>query len=164
MAVASGDVDPALLDRLRELGNAYGPLGVALAAMKLSDPHAVVRAAMDPRRAEEFFGSTPAPAAAPAEAGVYRERAALVAYFAAIYPSAIVHGADPENPGWPVIYVDSPKGQLSWHLSGGDLDLFPHVPVVEGDRAPVWDGHSTAEKYERIAELVRDLGCRGKEL
>lgn len=57
MAVAPGDVDPTLLAHLRDLGSTYGPLSVALAAVKLSEPRAVVRAVMDPRRAEEFFGS-----------------------------------------------------------------------------------------------------------
>lgn len=57
MATAPSDADPALLDHLRDLGATYGPLTVALAAVKLSDPAAVVRAVMAPERAEEFFGA-----------------------------------------------------------------------------------------------------------
>ncbi|MFD0883862.1 hypothetical protein ACFQ08_04730 [Streptosporangium algeriense] len=87
----------------------------------------------------------------------YRERAALVAYLAAVYPSAIVPNADPDEPNWPVIYVTTPQGQLSWHLSTADLDLFPHVPVLDADQSPAWDGHTTAEKYERLAALTRDV-------
>ncbi|MBX6166304.1 MAG: hypothetical protein IRY84_01465 [Thermobispora bispora] len=56
MATAPSDADPALLGHLRDLGATYGPLTVALAAVKLSDPAAVVRAVMEPRRAGEFFG------------------------------------------------------------------------------------------------------------
>lgn len=85
----------------------------------------------------------------------YRERAALVAHLAAIYPAAIAYN-DPAEPDWPVIYVTTPHGQLSWHLSEKDGDLFPHVPLIEGDAAPTWDGHTTAEKYERLAACVRD--------
>ncbi len=84
---------------------------------------------------------------------VYRERARLVAYLAACYPSEIV-----EQPGkfadeWPVIFIAAPTGQLSWHLSRRDLDLFDHVPkYIDGESR--WDGHTTEEKYERLVELV----------
>lgn len=89
-------------------------------------------------------------------AGVYRERAALVAHLAAVYPSILVFGADPEAPDWPVIYVTTPHGQMSWHLADSDLDLFEHVLVVHRSEAPAWDGHTTAEKYERLAACTRD--------
>lgn len=93
------------------------------------------------------------------EIGVYRERAALVAHLAALYPAAIVIGADPAEPDWPVIFIDTPKGQMSWHLSENDLDLFHFVTSWPADAvdAPKWDGHTTAEKYERLAALVRDM-------
>ncbi|MEV2277842.1 hypothetical protein AB0I72_19880 [Nocardiopsis sp. NPDC049922] len=84
---------------------------------------------------------------------VYRERAALVAYLAALYPAVIVPDGDPATPGWSLIYVDTPQGQMSWHLSSDDLDLFAHVPTV--DEGPTWDGHST-EKYRRLAALTTD--------
>lgn len=47
---------------------------------------------------------------------------------------------DPDNPAWPVVYLELPEGQVSWHM--------PQHPVV-------WDGHTTTEKYQRIAEFVR---------
>ena len=37
------EVSPRLLDELRDLGEDYGPLGVALAAAQLTDPALVVR-------------------------------------------------------------------------------------------------------------------------
>lgn len=79
-------------------------------------------------------------------AGVYRERAYLVAHLAAVYPSVLVPGADPEEPDWPVLFVDLPSGQVSWHIAPDDLDLFGHVRL--GSAA--WDGHSTQEKYARL--------------
>ncbi|RSN12827.1 hypothetical protein DMB42_11660 [Nonomuraea sp. WAC 01424] len=91
--------------------------------------------------------------------GVYSERARLIAYLAVEYDSVIAYN-DPNEPDWPVIYIDTPRGQLSWHLSPDDLHLFPHVPVagrhVPIDRAPQWDGHTTSEKYGRLAALVAD--------
>lgn len=50
---------------------------------------------------------------------------------------------DPKEPGWPVVYIDLPDdglepagGQVSWHM-----------PEYAGE----WDGHTTAEKFARIA-------------
>jgi hypothetical protein len=91
--------------------------------------------------------------------GVYRERAHLVAHLAAVYPSVIVFDGDPGAPGWALIYVDSPAGQLSWHLSGDDLDLFPHVERAATD-AVAWDGHSTEVKYRRLDNLTRTVAAR----
>jgi hypothetical protein len=41
---------------------------------------------------------------------------------------------DPAAPEWPVVYIELPTGQVSWHM--------PQHPVP-------WDGHDTAEKYRR---------------
>lgn len=81
---------------------------------------------------------------------IYRERAFLVAHLASIYPSYICYD-DPEEPEWPVIYIETPEGQMSWHLSGDDLDLFDHA---WGKRPMSWDGHTTEEKYERLRALT----------
>lgn len=78
--------------------------------------------------------------------GLYRERAHLVAHLAAIYPSVMVPDADPKTPGWPILYVQLPTGQVSWHLSFADMDLFNHVPTGHA----IWDGHDTPEKYRRL--------------
>lgn len=91
---------------------------------------------------------------------LYRERAHLVAHPAALYPSAIVFDGDPGAPGWALVYVDSPAGQLSWHLSGDDLDLFPHVERVASNVAE-WDGHSTEQKYRRLDNLTRTIAAKG---
>lgn len=84
---------------------------------------------------------------------VYRERAALVAHLAAVYPSVIAYN-DPAEPDWPVIYLDTPQGQLSWHLAPDDLDLFGHVRISTVPGEIRWDGHDTPEKYRRLAALV----------
>lgn len=46
---------------------------------------------------------------------------------------------DTEEPGWVVAYIDLPTGQVSWHL--------PEYPAA-------WDGHTTVQKYERIAAFA----------
>jgi hypothetical protein len=85
----------------------------------------------------------------------YRERAHLLAHLAALYPSHI--GIDPSEPDWPVVYVETDAGQLSWHLSADDLPLFAHVPRGEAD----WDGHTTEQKYQRLDNLTRTVAARG---
>ncbi|MEU1309475.1 hypothetical protein ABZ419_11350 [Streptomyces cinnamoneus] len=83
---------------------------------------------------------------------VYRERAHLVAYLAALHPSHIGN-TDPDAPDWAVVIVEAPGGQLSWHIAERDLDLFEHVmPTNRICRG--WDGHTTDEKYERIRTLT----------
>jgi len=89
-----------------------------------------------------------------AEPGVYRERAHLVAFLATLFPSVCAY-SDPAEPDWLVVYVSSPMGQLSWHISPADRDLFGHVPRVPWDHpAAQWDGHTTAEKYGRLARMI----------
>lgn len=90
----------------------------------------------------------------PALTAAYRERARLVAHLASLFP-AVLHYSDPDEPDWPVIYITTPAGQLSWHLARADLDLFEHVPWNPAAAPSPWDGHSTAEKYERLTALTR---------
>jgi len=46
---------------------------------------------------------------------------------------------DPEEPEWPVAYIETPEGQVSWHLP-------QHIKP--------WDGHSTEEKFRRIERFA----------
>ncbi len=51
------------------------------------------------------------------------------------YPAGI--RIDPAEPAWPVIFIELPgAGQVSWHMP-----QHPHQ----------WDGHTTPEKFNRIA-------------
>lgn len=43
---------------------------------------------------------------------------------------------DPKEPEWPVVFIELPTGQVSWHMPQHIRD---------------WDGHDTAEKFKRIA-------------
>ncbi|MEV5140351.1 hypothetical protein AB0K71_05920 [Streptomyces syringium] len=87
---------------------------------------------------------------------VYRERAHLIAHLAALHPSHIGH-TDPNAPDWAVVIIETPSGQLSWHIAERDLDLVEHVmPTNRICRG--WDGHTTDEKYERIRALTAAAG------
>lgn len=48
-------------------------------------------------------------------------------------------GYDPTDPRPVVVYLDLPSGQVSWHLPA---------------HSNPWDGHTTAEKYRRVAAFV----------
>ena len=85
----------------------------------------------------------------------YLERNRLVALLASLYPSGITRT---DIPGWlpewhGCVYIDLPTGQASWHYHDGHAHLFAHLPPYAGK----WDGHTTDEKYERVAALGRDL-------
>lgn len=87
--------------------------------------------------------------------GAYRERAQLLAWLAAEAPAVIAPALDLDEPGWWIVYVNTTAGQLSWHISPRDAGLFTHVERVEPDDPRArWDGHTTAEKYDRIRALA----------
>ena len=77
---------------------------------------------------------------------IYRERAHLVAFLTTLYPSVGAYN-DPEEPEYCVVYVETPVGQMSWHIHPSDMDLFEGLRIVESH---VWDGHSTEEKYQKL--------------
>ena len=55
---------------------------------------------------------------------------------------------DPDEPDWPVLMIDLPSGQVSWHL--------PAAEVI-GDWSEYtdeWDSHTLVEKQERIVQFI----------
>lgn len=83
----------------------------------------------------------------------YHERNELVAALARIYPSGL---ATTDIPGWDpkwhgCVYIDLPTGQVSWHFHDSEAFLFEGLPPYRGE----WDGHTTEQKYERLARLGR---------
>lgn len=90
----------------------------------------------------------------------YTERNRLVAALARLIASgggrAWLGEHAESDPGWDpewrtIVFIEGPTGQLSWHLHDSDVSLFDGLP-----RGPnSWDGHTTPEKYERVARLGR---------
>lgn len=56
---------------------------------------------------------------------------------------------DPEEPDWPVLVIDLPTGQVSWHLPAHEV--VGHFEAYPDD----WDGHTVEDKRERITRWVR---------
>jgi len=55
---------------------------------------------------------------------------------------------DPEDAmAWPILYIDLPTGQVSWHMTAEDRKSSSGFPAYAGK----YDGHSTEEKYQRLA-------------
>jgi len=85
--------------------------------------------------------------------GVYRERNMLVSFLSKVYPSTL--GKHDENDkDWGkewlnIVYIETPQGQLSWHLHDNDVELFAHLEYSNVK----WDGHTTDEKYIRLLNL-----------
>ena len=72
-----------------------------------------------------------------------RNRAVLTALSLALalgYKGGI--RTDEDMPDYPVVLIELPTGQVSWHLPQFDRE---------------WDGHTTEEKYERIHAFVSPI-------
>lgn len=81
----------------------------------------------------------------------YRDRNALLAWFAAVHRSHLVPAARTDGAWQQVLCVHTEVGQLAWHLPDAELAGFPHVPKEDAND---WDGHTTTERYQRIEKLV----------
>lgn len=49
---------------------------------------------------------------------------------------------DPAEPDWPVVYIELPTGQVSWHMP---------------QHTETWDHHDTPLKYARVDAWVRHI-------
>lgn len=83
--------------------------------------------------------------------GAYLERNQVVAALAKCFPSGVARTA---IEGWSedwhgCVYIDLPTGQVSWHFHDSQAGLFDGLPPYQGQ----WDGHTTDEKYARLAAL-----------
>lgn len=85
----------------------------------------------------------------------YEERNRVVAALARLFPSGVartaIEGWDPEWHG--CVWLDLPTGQASWHYHDSQAYLFEGLrPYRKG-----WDGHTTEQKYERLAALHQEF-------
>ena len=62
------------------------------------------------------------------------------------------------DPEWrTIVCIDMPNRQASWHLHDRDAHLLEGLPRYEG----TWDGHTTEEKYQRVAALAAAFDILG---
>jgi len=85
----------------------------------------------------------------------YRQRNALVAWLASLYPTVL---ARTDIEGWSddwhwCVFISTPAGQVSFHVHDSHLAYFGHVKRIDNNP---WDGHDDATKWDRISETIRD--------
>ena len=83
----------------------------------------------------------------------YQERDMLVAALSKEFDAHLCRHPD-EDADWDndwrwIVCVHLPTGQATWHIHDSELSMFAHLRRGENH----WDGHSTDEKYRRLAAL-----------
>lgn len=83
----------------------------------------------------------------------YSERDRLVVALSKVFPSHLCRHPD-EDADWEddwrwIVCVHLPTGQATWHIHDSERSWFAHLSVRDNH----WDGHSTEEKYSRLAAL-----------
>lgn len=59
-----------------------------------------------------------------------------------------------ESIDWKILYINTDFGQLSWHIPSDELQM--EWPIVE----QAWDGHTTAEKFNRIENIIKFMAIK----
>jgi hypothetical protein len=85
----------------------------------------------------------------------YTERNLLVAHLFRGFPLGIAWWADaPDAEGFVIVYLETDEGQLSWHMKAEEAqEIMPDWLDHTAKNAGKWDGHTTGEKYTRLAAL-----------
>ena len=86
----------------------------------------------------------------------YQERARMVGAFAALFPGGIKPSEDGDDDYY-LVYLDTPEGQVSWHINKADREFVPSMDIYQGE----WDGHTTDEKYGRLLLACASLSPEG---
>lgn len=89
-----------------------------------------------------------------AKDGAYSERNNLVAALSKLFPASLERHEESDK-SWEddwrwIVFINLPTGQVSWHIHDSELPGFNHLHRICGR---VWDGHTTEEKYARLAAL-----------
>jgi len=91
---------------------------------------------------------------------VYSERNRLVSALSKLFESHLCRHPNSDT-SWEdnwrnIVCIHLPTGQATWHIHDDDLLLFAHLvqqDEVRGATPNHWDGHTTEEKYKRLAAL-----------
>lgn len=80
---------------------------------------------------------------------VYHDRN-LLAQLAAVMARKLGYAGgwrDGDDPAWPILTIDLPTGQVSWHVPKDD-----QLPICRYGQP--WDGHTTGEKWLRVERYI----------
>lgn len=144
----------------RRIGYGYSGVSGARELEENEDIRAAIRAV----RASEQSAYIPlVEAAEAAKDGAYSERNKTVvalAHMARLAGCRVgVREHDPADVDWDddwraILIIDLPTGQASWHFHDSERPMLASF----GPYPDEWDGHSTDEKYARLAALVQVPG------
>lgn len=86
---------------------------------------------------------------------VYADRNLLVMAFAKLaqangWPVWVALDAVDADPAWPVLFIETPEGQVSYHMPADQVMGF--WPGPEPGQA--WDYHTTADKQKRLRAFI----------
>jgi len=91
----------------------------------------------------------------------YGERNQLVCALSVLLPAWLERHSEADK-DWEddwrwIVFIDCPStGQMSWHIHDSELETFDHLERrVDGRDS--WDGHTTDEKYVRLAKLCIEI-------
>lgn len=86
---------------------------------------------------------------------LYHHRAILTAALFSSYPNlawkSVKNSEGEEDPGWFLVGIKTPRGQATYHYS---IKYWDYFKVQTLEKAPEWDGHTSAEAVERIASMI----------
>lgn len=85
---------------------------------------------------------------------VYAERDMLVAALSKMFYSHLSRHPSADL-GWEaewrnIVCIHGPHGTMTWHIHERELPWFAHLSYHS---SCLWDGHSTADKYWRLAKI-----------
>lgn len=87
---------------------------------------------------------------------VYADRNLVVQAFASAMEGLdwpVAWGVDEAEPDWPVLYIETSAGQVSWHIPKAERIYEPEDR--SGSFGPmVWDGHTDEVKFGRLRDAL----------
>jgi len=81
----------------------------------------------------------------------------LLSCHAGIFPMWMSkrHDDGTEMPGWFIAGIALPEGTVSYHMPERLWDACVHCGAEVADRAPKWDGHTSADVIARLMKFVQ---------
>ncbi len=85
---------------------------------------------------------------------VYHDRNLLAIAFATVVEMARGSSGFYYDNDWPVIWVETPAGQTSWHIHPDLEDVLKRSTLQERPPSDGWDGHDRVTKNSRLARYI----------
>lgn len=92
----------------------------------------------------------------------YTERSHLLALLAERYTAWFYTDPEEERGFQNVLQLTINGKQCSWHISDEDMPLFDPLNLMRYDNSPMWDGHTTEEKYANIRDAIGNYENMGE--